>query len=133
MHSVLHFPFRDKRSLTHCYDQRPPLQGGTFTEQPPPTGYADNRIVDNQIVDNQEDMNFTEDDQINEVEDGVKSVSCNRSLTPSTYDSAKASRRHRKRTSMTNNFVLCWLHHCIYKSEEQMQNDHKFITPNEKV
>ena len=24
----------------------------------------------------------------------------------------KASRHHRRRTSMTNNFVLCWLHHC---------------------
>ena len=45
----------------------------------------------------------------------------------------KATRRHQNRTSMTNNFVLCWLHHCTYRSEEQVQNDHKLITLNEKT
>ena len=45
----------------------------------------------------------------------------------------KASRRHRKRTSMTNNFVLCWLHHCTYRSEKQVQDDRKFITLKEKT
>ena len=45
----------------------------------------------------------------------------------------KASRRHRNRTSMTNNFVLCWLHHCTYRSDELVQNDLKFITLNEKA
>ena len=29
-------------------------------------------------------------------------------------------------------FVLCWLHHCTYRSEEQLQNDRKFITLKEK-
>ena len=45
----------------------------------------------------------------------------------------KASRRHRNRTSMTNKFILCWLHHSIYRSEKQVRNDHKFITPHEKA
>ena len=45
----------------------------------------------------------------------------------------RGSRRHRNRTSMTNNFVLCWLHHFTYRSEEHVQNDHKFITLNEKA
>ena len=45
----------------------------------------------------------------------------------------KASRRHRMRTSTTNNFVLCQLHHCIFRSEKQVLNDHKFITLNEKA
>ena len=31
------------------------------------------------------------------------------------------------------NVVIYWIHHCIYRSEEQLQNDHKFITPNEKI
>ena len=34
---------------------------------------------------------------------------------------------------MTNHFVLCVLHHCTYRSEEQVQNDHKFITLNKKT
>ena len=46
----------------------------------------------------------------------------------------KTSRhRSRNRTLKTNNFVLCWLHHCTYRSEEQVQNDRKFITLNEKT
>ena len=45
----------------------------------------------------------------------------------------KASRRHKKRTSMTNNFELCWLHHCTFRSEKQVQNAHNFITRNEKA
>ena len=45
----------------------------------------------------------------------------------------KASRRHRKRTLITKNFELCWLDHCTYRSEEQVQNDRKFITLNEKT
>ena len=28
----------------------------------------------------------------------------------------------------TNNFVVCRLHHCTYRSEEQEQNDRKLIT-----
>ena len=32
---------------------------------------------------------------------------------------------HRNLTKTTNNFVLCWLHHCTYRSEEQVQNDRK--------
>ena len=41
--------------------------------------------------------------------------------------------RSRNRTWRTNNFVLCWLHHCTYSSEKQVQNDRKFITLNEKT
>ena len=44
----------------------------------------------------------------------------------------KASRRHRNRTQMMSNFVLCLLHHCACRSEKQVQNDRKFITLNEK-
>ena len=32
-----------------------------------------------------------------------------------------------------SNLVLCWLHHCTYRSEKQVQNDRKFITLTEKT
>ena len=35
--------------------------------------------------------------------------------------------RLKKQTWTTNKFVLCWLHHCIYRSERQVRNEHKFI------
>ena len=46
----------------------------------------------------------------------------------------RASRhRLRTRTWTMSKFVLCWLHHCTYRSEKQVQNDHKFITLYEKT
>ena len=34
---------------------------------------------------------------------------------------------------MTNNFELCWLHHCTNRCEKQVRNDRKFITLKEKT
>ena len=45
----------------------------------------------------------------------------------------KASRRTRTWSWTMSNFVLCWLHHCTYRSEKQVQNDRKFITLNVKT
>ena len=44
-----------------------------------------------------------------------------------------ASRRSWSRTLLTNTFVLCWLHHCTYRSEEQVQNDRTVIILNEEA
>ena len=38
-----------------------------------------------------------------------------------------------RQTWMTNEFVLCWLHHGTCQSAKQVRNDHKFITPEKKV
>ena len=88
------------RSLIYCEDQLPP-QGGASAELPRPTGYdpnqiVANRIVDNQIVDDQENMHFTEDDQITELEDRVKPLSYNQSFLASSFghQCEKASERH---------------------------------------
>ena len=46
----------------------------------------------------------------------------------------RTSQRHRKRTSVTNNFVLCWFYHSAHnRSEKLVRNDHMFFTPNEKA
>ena len=45
----------------------------------------------------------------------------------------KALLRLKKSTWTTNKFVLCWLHHGVYRSEKQVQNDHKLINLKEKV
>ena len=62
---------------------------------PPLTGYEPNRIksnpiecnriVANRIVDEYENVHFTEDDQITELEDRVKFLSYHQSITASTY------------------------------------------------
>ena len=88
-------------------------------ELPPSTGYKTNRIVDNQIVDNQENMHFTEDDQITELEDRVKTLSYNQSFLPSTHDSAESIA-----TPPESDFDDEQL-------RAQVQNEHKFITLNE--
>ena len=88
LHSVL--SCSGSRSFIHCEDPQP-LQGGASAEElPPPTGYEPNGIVDNQIVDNQENMHFTEEDQITELEDRVKSLSYNQSFLPSNQDLAES-------------------------------------------
>ena len=51
-----------------------------------PTGSSTTRS----IVDNQENMHLTEDDQISELEDRVKSLSYTQSFPPSTHDSAES-------------------------------------------
>ena len=97
-HALTHFtpstctpssPVLVPRCLIHCEDPLPP-QGGASAELPPPTGHETNRIVDNQIVANQENRHLTEDDQITELEDRVKSLSYNQSFLPSTHDSAES-------------------------------------------
>ena len=45
----------------------------------------------------------------------------------------KALLRLKKQTWTTNKFVLCWLHHGIFRTEKQVRNDHKFVTLKEKV
>ena len=82
------------RSLTHCEDPQSP-QGGASAEPPPLADYESNRIVANRIidiriVDDLENMHFTEDDQITELEDRVKSLSFNQSFLLSTHDSAES-------------------------------------------
>ena len=72
------------RSLSRCHASRP-LQRGTSPELPPLTGYEPNRIVDDY-----ENMHFTEDDQITELEDRVEPLSYKQSFLPSTYDSAES-------------------------------------------
>ena len=62
-------------------------QGDTSAELPPPTVYEPNWIVDNQIVDDQDNMHFTEDDQITELEDRVKCLSL---PVVSAHDSAES-------------------------------------------
>ena len=73
------------RSQEHHRDLRL-FQRGASAELPPPTGYEPNRIFDDQV-----NMHFTEDDQITELEDRVKSLSYNQSFLPSTYDPADAT------------------------------------------
>ena len=109
-------------SLTHVEDPLPPQERGSSPELPPPTSYEHNRIVDNQIFDDQENMSFTE------IEDRVKTVSYNQSFLSSTQDPAENIATSQE----ADFFVLCWLHHCTYKSEKQLQNDHKSVTLNEK-
>ena len=66
---------------------------------------------------------------------GVKPLSYSQSLIHSTIRQ-RALQRHWTRTSKTNKYVRCWLHHCIpkyqgnlmqkvYRSEKQMHNEHK--------
>ena len=121
-------------SLTHCEDPLPPQERGSFPELLPATGYEPNLIVDNQIVDDQENMSFTEiEDRVmsptgllktritGTSPETVSSLSSRMYVSDSCPTTSrfylqpktqrKASRRHRERTSMTNNFVLCWLHH----------------------
>ena len=78
-------PLLAPRSLRHCRDSRP-LQRGPSPELPPLKGYEPNRIV----LDHEENMHFTEDDQITELEDRVKPLSYNQSFLPSTCDSAES-------------------------------------------
>ena len=63
----------------------------TDTLDPEPlTGYEPNSIVDNQIINEQEDITFTEDNQITEIGGHVKSLSYNQSLLSSTQDSIES-------------------------------------------
>ena len=109
-----------------CEDQRP-QQRGALTETPPLAGYEPNHIVEDQDY-----RHFTGDGQFTELEDlRVRTLPFHQTIIASTYDSAESIATW-SQTLMTNNFVLCWLHHCTYRSEEQVQNDDKFIILNEK-
>ena len=37
------------------------------------------------------------------------------------------------RTWMMSKYGTCWLHHCTYRREKQVQTDHEFITPSDKT
>ena len=67
----------------------------------------------------QKNQIINEQDYIQEI--GVQLLSCSQSLIHSAYDSAEALRRHPTRTSKTNNYVRCWLHHCIYGNERETE------------
>ena len=118
----------DLKNTALIFDPRPEQRGTVLRNYRPLKGYEPNRIepngiVANWIVDDYENVPFTEDGQFTELEDlRVKSLSyhCRLQLQPMTQ--RKASRRHPKRTLMTNNFELCWLHHCTCRSEEHVQN-----------
>ena len=45
----------------------------------------------------------------------------------------KALRRRPARTSKTNNYVSCWLHHWTFRNERKMKDKHELITLNEKA
>ena len=106
-----------------CEDERPP-QRGALTETPPLTVWETNRIAEDRDY-----RHFTRDGQFTELEDSrVRPLSFHQSITASTSDSAESIA-----TWTMSKFVLCWLHHCTYRSEEQVQNDRKFITLNEKT
>ena len=81
-------PRRLTTSTTPCADPRKPQECGSYPERPPHTGYEPNRIVDNQIIHEQENATCTEDDQITEIEDHVKTLSYNQSFLSSIQDSA---------------------------------------------
>ena len=82
----------------------------------------------NRIAEDRDHRHFTGDGQFIELEDlRVRPLSVHQSIQ------WKASQLRGNRTLMTNDFVLCWLHHCTYRSEKKMRNDHKFVTLNEKT
>ena len=109
-----------------CEDQRP-QQRGALTETPPCTGYEPNRTAEDC------DRHFTGDGQFTEPEDlRVRPLSFHQSIVASTYDSAESIATHPNRTLTTNKFVLCKLHRRIYRSEEQVQNERKFISRSDK-
>ena len=102
-------------------------QRGALTETPLFTGYEPNRIAEDRDY-----GHFTGYGQFIELEDlRVRPLSFHQSIVASNYDSAESIATSQNRTLMANNFVHCWLHHCTNKSEEQVQNDRKFITLNE--
>ena len=88
----------------------------------------------------QENEHSTEESQIPEIEDkGKELIDDPFSLHETSHCGLrlmillKALLRLKKQTWTTNKFVLCWLHHGIYRSEKQVRNDHKLITLKEKV
>ena len=121
------------------------LRGDGFAESEPRTSYepkivgnkmvGDKTVVDTftPIVTEQEGAHSTEDHK--HYSDSRKlrisshyhttSHCCLRPKVP-----LKALLRLKKQTYK---FVLCWLHNCTCRSEKQVRNDHKFITPKEKV
>ena len=126
-------------SRIHCTDSRG-LRGDGFAAPQPRTGYEPTRTVDNPTVTEQEIEHFTEESQIQEIEDKGKeliydpfSLPYNQSLLFRLKILLKALLRLQKQTWTTNKYVLCWLHHGIYWSEKQVRNNHKFITLKEKA
>ena len=107
-------PNADLLSTHPLIDCDDPRRDGTSTEFHSSTGYEPKRtelnwiLLQNQIIDDQDDIE----------EIGVKPLSYSQSLIHSAYDSAEALRRRPTRTSKTNNYVRCWLHHCIIRNDK---------------
>ena len=95
-----------RTSRNPCADSRE-RQGDGCSDPEPLTGYEPNRIVDNQIITEQDNITYTEDNQINEIEGHVKTLSFNQSLLSSTQDSIEG--------------------------EKQVRNDRKFVILKEKA
>ena len=98
-----------------------------FSSEPrPSTGYESKQLAEDRVTG---DGHFTEHEDLR-----VKTLSFHQSIKASTYDSAESIATPLPESDLeANNFVLCWLHHCTYSSEKQVQNDRKFITLNEKT
>ena len=118
-----------QRAEQPCGDQRP-QQSGALTELPPLTGCKPNRIAEDR-----ENRHFTRDGQFTEHEDlRVRLLSFHQSIIASTCDSAESIA-----TPPESDFddeqlrALLASPHCTCRSEEQVQNDRKFITLNEKT
>ena len=45
----------------------------------------------------------------------------------------KALRHRPTRTSKMNDYIRCWLHHCIFRNGRKMKEKHELITLNEKA
>ena len=127
-------------SRIHCADSRG-FGGDGFTNPEPRTGYEPKRTFDNPIVTEQEIEHSTEESQIPEIDDKSKevihdpfSLPYNQSIV--VFDSRfflEALRRLKKQTWTTNKFRALQASPRYYLSEEQVRNDHEFVSLKEKV
>ena len=105
--------------------EQPCQDPGALTDTPPLIGYEPNRIVEDRDW-----RHLTGDGQFTELEDlRVRSLSFHKSIVASTYDSAESIATPPK-TDFDDEQVRA---HCTHRREEQVQNDRKLITLNEKT
>ena len=126
-------------SRIHCADSRD-LGGDGCTDPEPHTGNEPKETVDNPIVTEKEIEHSTEESQIPEIEDKCKELIFDKFSLPKkpvvvVFDSRfyRALLHLKKQTGTTNKFVLCLLHHGVYRGEKHVRNDHTFIFLKEKV
>ena len=126
LHSVLAFlSYLGISSGGHIFNREDPLrpQERGSSRELPPAGYEPNRIVDNQIVDDQENVSFTG------IEDRVRPLSFHQSIIAPTIVTAGSIATPPESDFDDEQFrALLASPLCTYRSEEQVQNDHKFIT-----